>query len=216
MRTDGSCPGTDTFTFIMTCTHVSHLLPPFALQAIPSPPSPLQTYTFDEAHPALADQHYLRTMEQNRMLEQERTAVGAAEQAEVASRCDASQYGFADGAFHPAQCGGYAADAPLVSSAHLTLTATAPLLVGSPTDSPAPRPTSHCATAPLLVGRPAGSPVPLEASQPFSLPLTAISPLLSLAGRPAGSPAPRAHRPPASCRAVQSSWPRAGTGVKTD
>ena len=114
MRTDGSCPDTDTFTFIMTCPHVSHLLPPFALQAIPSPPSPLQTYTFDEAHPALADQHYLRTTEQNKMLEQERTAVAAAEQAEGASRCGIHlSMALQIGPSIQAQCCDYAADAPL-------------------------------------------------------------------------------------------------------
>ena len=34
-------------------------------------------YAFDEAHPALAEQHYLRTREQNRMLEKERIIMAA-------------------------------------------------------------------------------------------------------------------------------------------
>ena len=46
---------------------------------------PPKVYAFDEAHPALAEQHYLRTLEQNRMLERERITA-AAEQEKTASR----------------------------------------------------------------------------------------------------------------------------------
>lgn len=38
-----------------------------------------QAFGFEEAHPALAEQHYLRTPEQNRMLEKE--AIKAAKEA---------------------------------------------------------------------------------------------------------------------------------------
>jgi len=51
-------------------------LPDCQLVFQPLAPS-AQVYTFDEAHPALADQHYLRSPEQNKMLERERTAMAA-------------------------------------------------------------------------------------------------------------------------------------------
>ena len=61
---------------VMSLTDAPHLI--HTMHSLAS----WKVYAFDEAHPALAEQHYLRTMEQNRMLEMERMDAAKEREAE--------------------------------------------------------------------------------------------------------------------------------------